>query len=593
MRQIFTFLLIFALSTINAQIFSENFDNGVPGGMTQEFLNGTISWEPCGGDTGGATCPINGSGSATFYSNTLSPFATVLKTPVMDLSNGVYKVSYKLANRAKNDKINQFYLEISTNGGTSWSIVHSELNAVNEPTYFTHMLNSFSLNENTQIRIRARNRGGHRTILDDVMVTHITSDDINLQSLDLSPVLLPGATEIKGRIVNEGVNPITTFDLNWQIDGGEIVSQTVSEVYIPSGEVFDFTHNQPWNATSGNHSVKVWVSNSNVTDVNSDNNELTQSVMVASGSVHKLPFMEKFSSSTCYPCYLFNTNAFNTFYANYGEERAAFLSYQVNWPGSGDPYYTSEVGNRVSYYSVNAAPSLYINADEIGIGGATSSSLENLLANIIANDHISFFKIDADHSISGDNISIDVNITPYISGNYNLQVMVFEKKTTQNVATNGETEFHHVFMKALPNAQGTAMNFIQDQVETMNFTYDMSTTNVEEMDDLGVVIFIQDNPTKNILQSGYTISTGIEMGVTDFSGIEVAMVPNPTTGLLKIITTKAVDIQLFDLTGKSVFLQSNVLNNSSINLSYLSKGIYLVSFVDQEGNRTVKRLIKN
>lgn len=592
MRQLFAILFIMAMTMINAQVFSENFDGGVPGSMTEAFLNGSVSWTGCGGDTGGVSCPINGSESATFYSNTQSPFTTVLLTPVMNLSSGIYKVSYKLANRKKNDRVNQFFVELSTNGGTSWTEINSELEEVREHTIFTHMLSNFTLTENTQIRFRARNRGGHRLILDDIVISQVTSDDIRMLSLDISPILISGPTEIKGTIVNEGVNPLTSFDLNWQVDGGEIKTQTISGVNIPSAGTYDFTHSDLWNAGSGNHSVKVWISNTNLSDSNSGNNELTQAVMVASGTAYKVPFMEKFSSSTCYPCYLFNTNAFNPFYANYGEERSIFLSYQVNWPGSGDPYYTAEVGNRVNYYNVNAAPSLYINADAIGIGGATQSSLEALLANIIANDNISFFKIDSDHNVTGNDINIDIDITPYISGEYTLQVMVFEKLTTENVANNGETEFHHVFMKALPNTSGTTINFTQDQVETLSFTYDMSSTNVEEMEDLGVVIFLQENISKNIFQAAYTLSTGIELGTTDVYQVEVVMVPNPTTGQLKILTTTPVEVQVFDLTGKLAFRQSQVLNNANLNLSHLAKGVYLVNFMDKDGKRTVKRLIK-
>src|SRR5690606_12990336 len=153
---------------------------------------------------------------------------------------------------------------------------------------------------------------------------------------------------------NEGLNNLTSFDLNWQVDGGAVNTQNYNGQNIAPGQSFNFTHSDPWAATPGAFELKVWVSNTNVTDVNAANNELTKTVSIASGSTHKVPLYEKYSSSTCPPCYSFNTLYFNPFFDSYGHDKATFISYQVNWPGAGDPYYTSEVGARVNYYGINA-----------------------------------------------------------------------------------------------------------------------------------------------------------------------------------------------------------------------------------------------
>src|SRR5690606_18446684 len=239
------------------------------------------------------------------------------------------------------------------------------------------------------------------------------------QNLDITDILVAGDVQVKGTIANLGINPITSFDLNWQVDGGATHTQNYAGQNIASGQLFNFTHSDLWSATGGDHALKVWVSNLNITDVIPDNNEFTKNVMVASGVSLKIPLMEKFSSSTCPPCYAFNTGSFNPFFDNYAHDKATFVSYQVWWPGAGDPYAGApgspvrlEVQNRVNYYGINAAPTLLFNATDVGM--PSTNQLIVLLDQLRLDEHLSFFDIEADHSIDGNTIDVTVDITPYI-----------------------------------------------------------------------------------------------------------------------------------------------------------------------------------
>lgn len=592
MKQLFTILTMLAVGFLNAQVFSENFDGGVPGNLIEDTINGNHSWSGCGSDTGGVPCPINGSGSATFYHASQTAYNTALMTPVMDLSSGVYKATFTLAKKMKNERVNEFHVEISTDGGNTWTTMSSYMDEIAQPTEFTVILTPYAPTAETSVRFRARNRGGHRLILDDVAISQVTADDAAIESLNLLPLFAAGPTEIGGVMRNYGLNPITSFDLNWQVGDGEVHTQTYTAQNIASGQEFNFVHADLWDAVGGDHEVKVWVSNTNVTDADSSNDMLTQTVTVASGTAYKVPMFEKFSSSTCPPCYTFNTFSFTPFWNNYGHDKAILISYQVNWPGAGDPYYTSEVGARVSYYGINAAPTLLLNSQDVGMPNSTG--LQTYLDNAINTDRVSYFQIEADHSLDGSVLTVDVDITPYISGNYTVQVMAIEKLTTGNVASNGETSFKHVFMKALPNASGTNVAFQFDQVETLSLSTDLSSTNVEELSDIAVVVFIQDNATKEIMQSGYTTSSNIVLGIDDLvTKSDIIMVPNPTKGLVKIISQDEVQVQVFDLSGRNVFAKSKVSANSTLNLSGLGKGVFVVHMTQKDGTKIVKKLIIN
>lgn len=590
MRNFFTILTIFAAGMLGAQVFSENFDNGVPGTMIQTTHQGSISWAGCGANTGGAPCPITGSGSATFYNGTYTAFSTSLSTPVLDLSSGVYKVTFNHVTRSWGGDMNELHVEISNDGGTTWTTMVSYLTETFDVTQRSITLSPYSPSATTQVRFRAVNHYGYRLILDDVVISEVTTDDVALTDIDMVSIIPQGNTEIKGTLKNEGLNTITSFDLNWQVDGGDVNTQNYTSQTIAPGQELNFSHSSLWSSTPGAHSVKVWVSNSNVTDVNNANDEIITEVSVASNAVAKVPLYEKFSSSTCPPCYGFNTNAFNPFFDNFGHERATLISYQVNWPGAGDPYYTAEVGSRVSYYGINAAPTLLLNTVAGTYG--TSAALQEALEASMAEDNLAFFDLEADHTINGTNIEVEINVTPFLTGDYTVRAMVIEKVTTENVASNGETEFHHVFMKSLPDAAGSTVSFVHDVAQTINLSADLSSTNVEEMDDLAVVVFVQDNATKQILQSGYTASSGIVLGTNDqIAKSKVMLVPNPTSGLVRVIAENDVDLQIFDLTGRSVYSQSKVTANSTLNLSNLGKGTYVVSITEKDGAKSVKKLI--
>jgi len=131
-------------------------------------------------------------------------------------------------------------------------------------------------------------------------------------------------------------------------------------------------------------------------------------------------------------------------------------------------------------------------------------------------------------------------------------------------------------------------------VETLSLSTDLSSTNVEELSDIAVVVFIQDNATKEIMQSGYTTSSNIVLGIDDqVTKSDIIMVPNPTKGLVKIISQDEVQVQVFDLSGRNVFAQSKVSANSTLNLSGLGKGIFLVHMTQKDGTKIVKKLIIN
>ena len=144
----------------------------------------------------------------------------------------------------------------------------------------------------------------------------------------------------------------------------------------------------------------------------------------------------------------------------------------------------------------------------------------------------SYLILEVDHEVEGQTITVDWTLTAgrdFESEDLVIHVAVNEKVTTQNVGTNGLTEFHHVMKKMLPNRLGSALgevlagDVISDTyVYTFQGEYDPDTGlprggenpkhyvdhrrahTVEEFDDLEVVVWVQDQVTKEVYQSEWS-----------------------------------------------------------------------------------------
>jgi hypothetical protein len=335
--------------------------------------------------------------------------------------------------------------------------------------------------------------------IDDIKLFKRQELDAGLQTLDL-PSYFTGEQDITGKVINEGLTQINSFDVIWTLDGGDMNTTSYSGLSLNTNQVYNFTSDQTLIADPGSHQFKIWVANVNGgDDLNPENDTINRTVGVATQTVQRRPLFEEFTSSTCAPCASFNNGVFNPFVEQNGDD-IALIKYQMSWPGSGDPYYTPEGGVRRTYYGVSAVPQLFVEGVNTGTNsGAVNNAFNNGMANP------SFMTIEAIHAIEGDEISVEAQLLPYVDlFDVTVHMVVIEEVTTGNVASNGETEFHHVMMKMLPDANGTTMDLPAGETTVLSYSHDMSSTFVEEMDDLMVVVFVQDNSNKSIFQSAYS-----------------------------------------------------------------------------------------
>jgi hypothetical protein len=354
--------------------------------------------------------------------------------------------------------------------------------------------------------------------------------DIAGRAMTTSPslILANGPFIISGELQNMGSNTVTSMDINYSVDGGATVTENVSGLSLATGDYYNFNHGTTWSpAAGGTYDIAVWATNINgSSDMNNSNDMVSGSVTVFANAVVKRPLLEVFTSSTSGPDVAGNMNLSNVL-SSYTDDQYSMLKYQMSWPGSGDPYYTIEGGDRRNYYNVNAVPDVILDGN---VWQGNSSSLVNSQVDaVMANP--AFVDLSSSHTVTGQTLDFTVAINPLgdFTGPLTLYSAVFEYSTYNNVGSNGETQFSKVMKKMIPGSMGFALPTLQTGVpvlENFSHTFQGSYTlppdanspidhsiehSIEDFNNLGVVTWIQDDVTKEILQSTVSVSAQLQL----------------------------------------------------------------------------------
>lgn len=491
---LFAFALLFATATMaqnRAVLLQESFDGAtMPAGWT---INGQPNnWSvSTTNNAGGEANEMHLSWSPQFSGTTR------LVSPAIDLT-GVSSVVFSFKHALDNYQgSNTIGVATSSDGGTTWNTGWSQGYSANNAYSVSQTINTPDMGQ-ANVKFCIYFSGSSYNIndwfFDDIKIFTLEELDLGLEAALLPPYIGNGETNFGIKVFNYGTTSVTSVEATYQVEGMEPVTETFS-TNIASLGTTNLNFTAPTLLTPGSYNVSYSINLVNgETDNNANNNTLSKAVSVAYGTTDRTPMIEHFSSSTCGPCVQPNVTMNN--FCNNNQGRYTYTKYQMNWPGNGDPYYTAEGGTRRDYYSVNAVPMAYLDAESLNFG-----SVQNQF-----NQHAeipSFMDVRGSFTVDGNTISVVADVMPYINVNARVYVSVNEKETHGNVGSNGETTFHHVFMKMLPNAQGSTIDFVAGELQRLEFTQDLSATHVEEMSDLEVAIWVQNHGTKEIFNSHY------------------------------------------------------------------------------------------
>ena len=396
----------------------------------------------------------------------------------------------------------------SSNDGKNWSIAWSQTYNEGGQYNVIKSINTSDIGKNN-VKFCIYFQGSSSTInawyFDDLEIISSVQTDAKAQSIDIADIICAGDNDIIFSIQNTGSDVITSFEAEFNINNQVITERFETE--LAQYETRQFIFNQAIKLSPNIYNSELRITSVNEQeDQNMVNNNVKKIIRVAMNKVQRLPMFEHFSSSTCASCVSLDGSMKELTAKNTG--KYVYTKYVMNWPTyvdvnddgkpDGDPYYTQEGGVRKNFYNVGSVPFLAFNGKSHSYKAVTQEELDEIY------NTPTFIDIKGAFNMDGNNINIIADLMPYVDyNNVKVHISVNEKITTGNTGSNGLKEFHHIMMKMFPDAQGCTTSLKAGEQQRFEFTYDMSNTFVEDINDLEVAVWIQDIETKEIFNSNY------------------------------------------------------------------------------------------
>ncbi len=238
----------------------------------------------------------------------------------------------------------------------------------------------------------------------------------------------------------------------------------------------------------------------------------------------KYVLFEHFTNASCPPCATQNP-IFDALYSQ-NETRAHHVAYHTSWPGF-DPMYqlnTSEPSNRVSYYGVGGVPDMLTNGlDSKQPGSVTQADIDGVTS------QTSPIGVNVTQELLSDTEGkAEILVTTHgdvPNGNWVIRVAVVEKYIDYGSApgSNGESAFPNVFRKMISGVSGES--FTAAEIGgSARFSYDFEIDSEWNKDQIYVLAFVQNNSTKEVLNSGSSIDIPVRftLPLTEFTVLKKA-----------------------------------------------------------------------
>lgn len=525
-----TILSLMILSLSFAQLpFNEDFATGIPASWqnVDNTSNNGGAWEWVAQSNGVST------NFAVFDSDGFGddgiPENADLITPAIDCSSASF-VAVSFLSSFTQYQSSVGTASISTDGGSTWTAFYT-VNTTSTVIVLEDITAAAAGKADVRFKFNFVGNWDYFWIIDDFSVYTPSSKDFSCYDIStgLYNDIADSPISIAGSLENLGSETITSFDINYSIDGGAPVTAPITGVSIGFGDSYNFTHPTGFSpSSSGDYEITVFASNLNGgADGNTSNDEFSKSITVFDVAVQRVPLFEVFTASTCPPCKPGNEN-FHSIVDAKPDHEFADVKYQEFGPGTGDPYCTDETQNRYGHFYPGALnggysiPAMWTNGN--GWQGNANSFSPSIYADALAKPSFTFLHATYEVDVATQEVTVYVEGLPvldYPSGTYRLQVAIIENETTQNVKSNGETEFLEVAKKMLPSDVGTAVASLSNLTPfTLSISHTFqgnfrlpangqaaSRTNhatehsVEEFSDLRVIVWIEELASQEVLQA--------------------------------------------------------------------------------------------
>lgn len=434
-------------------------------------------------------------------------------------------------------------------------------------------------------------------------------NELSLQEIEIEKYRFVGdRVNIEGTVKNLGTEAITSFSITYDINGTE-TDESFTGLNILPNTTYDFTstHTHEFTQAGTNTIFKVTISLPNGQPDSTYNNTLETMVITPSERVPRKVFHEGFTSSTCAPCRPGNVNFKNIIQAA-DPSKWVCVKYQMNFPGSGDPYYTLEAGARRDFYGINGVPSMVVDGMYLFDTRDYTLAYLNQLAEVPA-----CARMTSEGTVTGKKLDLNVTIQPVVdfsfTDNVRLFAAIMEKGTKNNVKSNGEVNFIYVMKAFMSDVNGKPLSELTiGQPSSHDFSYEFNGDyrlprtgqdaniikpaiehSVENFDYLMFVYWIQDVRTGEVFQSGTFDPRPDLISVNETEMFPVTVYPNPAMNYINVQSdVPFTRLTLVNMMGQTVKDVQPSDNNYHMNLEGITKGIYILRIESAEGVTTKK-----
>ncbi len=416
----------------------------------------------------------------------------------------------------------------------------------------------------------------------------------------------------RGIVTNFGTLTITSMDINYSYDNGAAITQSISGINIGLQDTFSFVHSTPIVPPStGFKTLKMWVSNINGgADQLNTNDTGNAIIQVLEKATQRTSLLEIHSGDDCGPCHNLNgvlAPVIDAWEANSATGNICQLEYQtyVN-----DPSDNADATARSNRYGISGYPTENINGkDPDGISWYAADDQYHIFTDYRQtwfSNQLAYIEMDVSLSISGNTATVTVGVNPLINysvSTLRLFIAIAEKEYIWTGGLSGQTDYHHILRKMLPDANGIALGsltagspltFVQSYTFTIGNVTEGSFNLWVGMNNIEAVAFIQDDLTDVVEQSAARNASDPVIGISDArQAVNVISVfPNPCSDFLNVgiglETGRNLQLEIMGLDGKTIMKSTAAgqlagMNHIILNVSDLPAGCYVLKIYSDDG----------
>ncbi|MCK9339056.1 MAG: DUF2436 domain-containing protein [Bacteroidales bacterium] len=433
-------------------------------------------------------------------------------------------------------------------------------------------------------------------------------DQLALESLNLpSEAGINTDVDVSGTITNRGNNNITSYDVTYNISGGNnVATYTVTGINIAPYATHTFTHNIPINVTTSQiATVNVTVSNANG-GAQANTSTLSQVINFfdASLSVPRKVLLEHFTTESCGNCPAATANL------------VTWLSSRPNiiWLAHHAGYYTDSFTIPASeqlttFFNDGGntyAPAIMLDRYFLSPDGDTgpvffpsSTYTPTLMDQRLATPAFVTVGITGSYAPATRELSVTVSgqVKDVLPGNdIRLSVYITETDVDHVNQTSAPAGYvhHYIARAALAGTYGDA-NVVTNTTGsqyTKNYTYTLPAT--WDASKCQVVAFVNEWNPSNVNNSpvfnAESVSVESISGVNEYANaVSCNVYPNPASDVLNIqVSEDMTRIELVSAIGQKVMSQQVNGLQTTINVNDYVNGIYFLTIYTQNGKISKK-----